>query len=68
MACLNVKFVFKEVDGSEGSDSGLVSFHCGNVVCAAGFQKVIDLLHGVLFLLLFSFNFRSILFSVSKNR
>lgn len=47
VACLDVELVFEEVDGSEGSDSGLVSFDCGNVVGAAGFQEVIDLLHSV---------------------
>lgn len=49
MAGLDVKFVFEEVDGSEGSDSGLVSFDRGKVISATRFQEVIDLLHSGFF-------------------
>ena len=50
MAGLDVELVFKEVDGSEGPDSGLVAFDRGKLISATSFQKVKYALHSGLVL------------------
>ena len=44
-AGLDIEPVLENVDGAEGAHPGLVAVHGGQIVSAAFFQKIIDLLH-----------------------